>query len=379
MRIGIDASSILPVRTGVGNYTLNLLKNLMRVDSENDYIIFMNSLTQPMPDLSFLQKPRVKVKRYYIMGPLLLHLWHFLRFPPIEFFIGKVDLFHSPAGIIPPQLKGKRIVTIHDLYFMKHPEDTDLLGGKYLRRSLLRHLRKADRIIAVSHSTKAEIIKYFRIPAERIAVIYEGVDFFRFRRIYDSPLLELIRQEYCLPTQFILTVATIEPRKNIEGLLFAYRRLKQILNNPPKLVVVGRSGWKSEKVVEAVQQLGLYQDVIFTGYVSDDHLPLIYNNALLFIYPSFYEGFGLPVLEAMACGLPVITSDTPALSEIAGEVAIMVDPNNYYLLAEKMKELITSHKLRSQLSEKSLRQAQNFSWESCARKTLKLYTEFLYT
>ncbi|MCD6386455.1 glycosyltransferase family 4 protein [Candidatus Sumerlaeota bacterium] len=375
MRIGIDASSILPIRTGVGNYTLNLLNSLLRVDENNEYIIFMNSYSQLTPELPFLKKPNVKVKRFHIIGPLLLHLWRFFNAPPIELFVNKVDIFHSPAGIIIPQLKGKRVVTIHDLYFMEHPENTDFLGGRYLYHTLPHKIHKVDKIIAVSHSTKSAIVKYLKVPPEKITVIYEGVDFTRFRRIYDKATLGLIREEYCLPSQFILTVTTIEPRKNIEGLLFAYRRLKQILNNPPKLVVVGRKGLKGDKITETIHQLGLYRDVIFTGYVSDDHLPLIYNNALVFVFPSLSEGFGLPVLEAMACGLPVVSSDIPALREIASDVAVFVDPTNYYLMAEKLKELIISHKLRHQLQEKSLQQARHFSWESCARKTLHLYKE----
>jgi glycosyltransferase involved in cell wall biosynthesis len=375
MRIGIDASSILPARTGIGNYTLNLLKSLIRLDDVNEYIIFMNSFSRPSPDLPFLKKDNVQIKRYHLVGPLLHQAWRFLHFPPIDFFTGKVDIFHAPAGIITPQWKGKRILTVHDLYFMKRPEDTDLMGGKYMRCTLPGNIKNIDSIIAVSHSTKADIIKYLKVPSEKVTVVYEGVDVVRFRKILDNNILELIRQEYCLPSQYILNVTTLEPRKNIEGLLFAYRRLKQIMNNPPKLVIVGRHGWKSEKLTETVHQLGLYRDVIFTGYVSDEHLPLIYNNAMAFIYPSLYEGFGLPVLEAMACGLPVITSDTPALNEIAGDVAIIVDPTNYYLMAEKIKELITSHKMRHRMQQDSIRLVKNFSWESCARKTLKLYTE----
>lgn len=374
MRIGIDASCILPIRTGVGNYTLNLLKSLLRLDDKNEYVIFLNSFSQTMnPEFHFLRKPNVKVKRFHIIGPFLWQMWRFFNAPPIEVFVNKVDVFHSPTGVIIPQLKGKRLITIHDLYFMEHPEETDVLGGKYLYHTLPRKIHKVDKIISVSHSTKSAIIKYLKVPPEKITVIYEGVDFTRFRRVYDKTLLNLIREEYCLPSQFILTVTTIEPRKNVEGLLFAYRRLKQILNNPPKLVIVGRKGLKADKITETVHQLGLYRDVIFTGYVSDDHLPLIYNNALVFVFPSLSEGFGLPVLEAMACGLPVVCSDIPALREIAGDVAIFVDPENYYLMAEKLKEVIISHKLRHQLQEKSLQQARHFSWESCARKTLNLY------
>lgn len=379
MRIGIDASSILTSRSGIRNYTLNLLKQLVRLDTENEYVIFINSFRKSHPNLPFLISSRVRLKRYHIADSALLLVWQYLRFPPVELFTGRIDLFHSPEGIIPPQIKGKRVVTVHDLYFMEHPEETDDSRNRFLHRSLRSNLLKADKIIASSHSTKAEIIKHFNINPARITVIYLGVDLTRFCRLTaitrDTQLLELIRQEYCLPPQYILTVSTIEPRKNIEGLLFAYRRLKQILNNPPKLVIVGRWGCKSDRIKEVVQQLELIQDVIFTDYIPDEHLPLIYNNALLFVFPSLAEGFGLPLLEAMACGLPVIASNAPALKEIAEEVAIIVDPHNYYLLADKMKEVILSHKLRTQLSEKSLQQARNFNWENCARKTLKVYKE----
>ena len=377
MRIGIDASSILPARTGVGNYTFYLIKTLLRVDSHNQYVIYLNSYSQPMPDITFLKRDNVTIKRYHIVGPLLLQAWRFINFPPIDVFTGGIDVFHSPAGLMIPQLKGKRILTLHDLYFMEHPEDTDIMGGKYLRQTLPAKIHKADHIIAVSHATKADIVKHLNVPSGKITVIYEGVDFLRFRIIVDTSPLNFIRQEYCLPQQFILTVATLEPRKNIEGLLFAYRRLKQIIHNPPKLVIVGRQGWKSDTIPGTLQELGLQRDVIFTGYVSDEHLPLIYSNALMFVYPSFHEGFGLPVLEAMACGVPVLTSDTSALREIVGDAAITVDPTNYYALAERMKEIITSHKIRSQLKERALNHVRNFSWESCARKTLNVYENLL--
>lgn len=373
MRIGIDASSILPARTGVGNYTLYLIKTLLRIDKNNHYVIYMNSYSQPMPDISFLKQDNVTIKRYHIVGPMLLQSWRFINFPPIDFFTGTVDVFHSPTGVVIPQIKGKRVLTLHDLYFMEHPEDTDSLGGKYLRQTVPVKVHKAEHLIAVSHATKSDIIKHLNVPAEKITVIYEGVDFLRFRIITNASRLNLIRQEYCLPQQFILTVATLEPRKNIEGLLFAYRRLKEIVYNPPKLVIVGRQGWKSDTIHDTLQELALHRDVILTGYVSDEHLPLIYNNALMFVYPSFHEGFGLPVLEAMACGLPVLTSDTSALKEIVGDAAITVDPRNYYELAERMKEIITSHKMRSQLKDRALNHVRNFSWESCARKTLNVY------
>lgn len=375
MRIGIDASSILPEKTGVGYYTLNLLRNLLALDHENQYVIFLNSYTRSLPDASLLKQPNVTIKQFRVPGPLLINLWRYLHAPPIELFLGKLDLFHSASTYVPPQLTGLRVATVYDLYFLMHPEDCDVLGGKYHLHTLPRRLKRLDRIIAVSNHTKNDLIKLLKIPAEKITVIYGGIDTTTFRLILDKNLLESIREEYCLPNNYILSVSTLEPRKNFEGLLFAYKRLKEILHNPPKLVIVGRQGWKAEHISQTVKQLRLKRDVIFAGYVTEEHLPMIYNSALLFICPSLYEGFGLPVLEAMACGVPVIVSNTSSLREIAKEAGITVDPHNYYEMAEKMKELIMTHRLRDQLRDKGLEHVRMFSWELCARKTLALYTE----
>ncbi len=375
MRIGIDASSILPEKTGVGYYTLNLLRNLLALDQENQYVIFLNSYTRSLPDASLLKQPNVTIKQFHMPGPLLINLWRYLHAPPIELFLGKLDLFHSASTYVPPQLTGLRVATVYDLYFLMHPEDCDVLGGKYHLHTLPRRLKRLDRIIAVSNHTKNDLIKLLNIPAEKITVIYGGIDTTTFRLILDKNLLESIREEYCLPNNYILSVSTLEPRKNFEGLLFAYKRLKEILHNPPKLVIVGRQGWKAEHISQTVKQLRLKRDVIFAGYVTEEHLPMIYNSALLFICPSLYEGFGLPVLEAMACGVPVIVSNTSSLREIAKEAGITVDPHNYYEMAEKMKELIMTHRLRDQLRDKGLEHVRMFSWELCARKTLALYTE----
>jgi glycosyltransferase involved in cell wall biosynthesis len=375
MKIGIDGSSILPVKTGIGYYTLNLIRALLKIDQENEYVLLLNSYRHAPPDYPFLAKPNLRVRRFRIPGPLLIHGWRYVHAPPIEVLVGRVDVFHSPGTYIPPQIGGKRVTTVHDLYFLKHPENCDTLGGRFLKATVPSRIHRMDRVIVDSLSAKADLIEQLGVAEEKISVIYLGVDQISFRPIADAGLLGLIREEYCVPPNYLLTVATLEPRKNLEGLLFAYKRLKTIVHNPPKLVIVGRAGWQSEKIFETVRELDLRRDVIFTGYVSESHLPMLYNCALLFVYPSLYEGFGLPVLEAMACGLPVIVSDTPSLREIAGESAVLVDPQNYYALADKMRDLIVQHSLRERLREKSLAQARQFSWELCARKTLNVYKQ----
>lgn len=374
MRIGIDCSSLLTVKTGIGYYTQNLVKELLEIDEENQYVLFLNSYSKKLQWHSFFGKPHIKLSRYKIPGPLLLRSWRYLNFPPIELFTGKVDIMHSPSGYILPQMRGKKVVTIHDVYFARHPDKTDKLGGQYLNKTLPKKLKTVDKIIVDSLFTKNEVKEIFNIQDEKIRVIYPGVNE-AFKKIFDTSLLEAVRNEYCLPQNFILCVSTLEPRKNIEGLILAYKRLKEILNNPPSLVIAGPKGWQYDEVFNLVMSLGLTQEVIFIGYVSEEHLPIIYNLALLFIYPSFYEGFGLPVIEAMACGLPTIVSHTSSLKEIANEAALFIDPHNCNDMASAMKELIISHSLREELSHKSLNNARNFLWKQCARKTLEVYKE----
>jgi len=377
MRIGIDGSCILPPKTGIGYFTQKLLEEIFALKAPHEFVLFLNSYRHPLPDLPFLNNPAVRVKHFRIPGPLLINTWRYLRFPPIEMLTGFINLFHSTTGYFPPQIRGKRIATVYDLFFMKHPEFCDQLGGGYYAKVFPKHLPGYGHIIVPSNTTKHDLMDLLKIPEDKITVIYGGVDQQRFHLITDHELLETVRQEYCLPRHYILSVCTLEPRKNLEGLLIAYSRLKEILYNPPKLVIVGREGWGGREIKAAVRQHNLVQDVLFTGYIPEEHLPVLYNGALLFVYPSLWEGFGLPVLESMACGIPCVISNTPALVEIAEEAAITIDPYNYYEMAERIKDLITSHHLRDNLQQKGLAHVQKFSWNLTAQKTLRVYERIL--
>ncbi len=379
MRIGIDASCILPQKAGIGFFTQNMLSALCELESPHEFILFLNSYRHRLPALEFLHRANVRVKHYRIPGPLLVNSWRILRFPPIEAFTGRVDVFHSPTGYLPPQIRGRRIATVYDLFFLKHPDLTHKLGGRHFAKVFPRYLPRFDHIITTSNATRDDLVDMLHISPEKITVIYGGVNQEHFHIIADRALLETVRQEYCLPLHYILCVSTLEPRKNLEGLMIAYRHLKKILYNPPRLVLVGAEGWEAQEIKAMARSHHLGQDVIFTGYVPEEHLPLIYNAALIFVYPSLWEGFGLPVLEAMACGLPCLISNVPALMEVAGEAAISADPYNYYELAERMKELITSHRLREELQQKGLSHIQKFSWTLTARKTLRVYEKVLGT
>ncbi len=377
MRIGIDGSSIISKRTGIGNYTYYLIKNLIQIDQENQYVIFLNSYSKTIPDFPFLNQKNVVVKKFKIPGPLLLNSWKYLNFPKINLFTGSIDIFHSPSSYIPPQGKGFKVTTVHDLYFYENYDKCDKLGGKFLYTTLPKQLLKMDRIIVPSFFTKKELMENLKIREEKISVIYEGVDPEVFNINYSQETISGILKEYCLPMNYILFVGTLEPRKNIEGLIFSYKRLQEILNNPPKLVIVGQKGWEYEKIYDLTLQLGLQKEIIFTGFIPQEHLPIFYRNALIFVYLSFYEGFGLPVLEAMLNKVPVIASNTSSISEITGNSCILVEPDNYYKVAEKMRDLIMSHKFRNDIRDKGFDLASKFKWEHTAKKTLKVYQDLM--
>ncbi len=377
MKIGIDASCILPRQTGIGVFTRNLLREMLSLETPHDFSIFLNSLRHQTEGNPFPDARRTRLRKFRIPGPLLVKSWRRLHFPPIEVFTGFVNLFHSMTGYIPPQLSGKRVATVYDLYFMRHPENCDPMGGRFFAETFPRVLPKCDHIICPSNSTRRDLIQTFGIAEDKITVVYGGVDHDVYRPIVDADLLERIRQEYCLPSTYILSVCTLEPRKNIEGLLIAYRRLKEIIFNPPKLVLAGSEGWDSESIRMTVREHQLTSDVFFPGYISENHLPMIYNSALLFAFPSFFEGFGLPVLEAMACGIPCLTSNAECLVEIAGDAAMQADPSNYIQMAERLKDLITSHRIREDYRRRGLDRVRNYSWKLSAEKTLRVYNKVL--
>jgi len=377
MRIAIDASSILPAKTGIGYYTFHLVAELVARAPQHEFRLLLNSYRHGLPaDAPFLNSPNVRRRRWRIPGPWLLTGWEKLHFPPLEILTGSFDLYHSTSSIVAPHWAGRRVVTVHDLYFERHPEHCHALGGLYLARTLRKGLEKADRIIAVSHATRRDLVERYGISTDRIEVIYEGVDP-RFLPIDNRKLVDTFRTEYCLPESFILTVGTLEPRKNLPGLLQAYARLKEIYAVPPPLVIVGIRGWKTTGIYETLTELKIADDVIFTDYVDDQHMPLIYNAAKLFVFPSFFEGFGLPVLEAMACGLPVATSNADALTEIAGEAALFFDPSKPEEMAQAMRRLLSSKTARQDYVGRGLERAAQFNWRLTARKTIRCYEKVM--
>jgi glycosyltransferase involved in cell wall biosynthesis len=235
--------------------------------------------------------------------------------------------------------------------------------------------RKASKIIAISENTKKDIIDYFRIDEEKIRVIYLGVD----RQFSPQPDTNEVGvlSKYNLPRGYILSVGTLEPRKNILRLINAYKMVASTGEPVPKLVIVGGQGWRNEDLGKLVRESGLADRVVLVGYVPDEDLPTLYRNAAVFVYPSLYEGFGLPPLEAMACGTPVITSNISSIPEVVGDAAILIDPYNTTEIAQAIASVLNNKELRDRLKMNGLVRSNLFSWDKTARETLKLYQEVI--
>ena len=289
---------------------------------------------------------------------------------PAEVKKNGADILHSPAMICPVRCAVPIILTALDAYIIRSPKSFSLWQRNCMNYYLPKSLERADRIIAISHFTKREILELFpHIPEEKITVTWLGVDK-RFHIINDD-IKQLVRDQYHFDKPFILSVSTIEPRKNLKTLIRAFARIKDKIDHD--LVLTGAYGWKSKDLYDLISELKLNDRVKFPGYVNLEDLPAIYNLADLFIYPSLYEGFGLPPLEAMACGCPVITTNVASIPEVVGEAACTLDPLDIDALAHAMMSLVHDESERSSLKLKGLVQAAPFTWERCASETLDVY------
>lgn len=368
-QIGIDAR-FLSYGIGIQKLGDNFIKNLPSVNNDFVYNIFQNTPEDlySYPDF----------KKTVINIPL--YSWQEQIFFPGRLLVNRIDLLHGLNYIVPVVKPCKSVVTICDLaFFHAHPYSKQYSQQKQikrLRKWVLFSAKSADMIIAISESTKRDIIRFLHIPEDKIKVIYPGVDFRLYRVIENPKLIELTRDRYNLPSRYILSVSSASVRKNYMGIIKAYHRLKQEAISC-KLVFTGREHFFSEEMFDVIRDSGLEDDIIFPGYVPESDLPVLYNGADLVVYPSFFEGFGLPVLEAMACGTPVITSNVSSLPEVAGNAAIMVDPYNVDELAEAMWRALSQDSLKKEMVAEGLKQTRRFSWEKMARETLGVYKELL--
>ncbi len=281
-----------------------------------------------------------------------------------------IDVVHAPVNVSPRFASRPAVVTVHDLAFRFFPEQYPALKRRYLDALTRRSVEHADQVIAVSEHTRGDLLRAYRVNPERIHVIPNGVDP-SLAPIEDAEMLARFRERHQLPGQFILALSTLQPRKNLIALLRAWARLDARTRLP--LVVAGAPGWKFDPIFDEARALGIADKVRFTGYAAGDELALWYSAATLFVYPSLYEGFGLPLLEAMACRTPVISSNASSLPEVAGDAALLIDPRDVDALASAIDRLAHDPMLCADLAGRGLERAHQFSWARTARETVEVY------
>ncbi len=355
---------------GINWYIYHLLKNLESIP-DFDYTVFLSDV-HAREQFQHLHLVRSRLPTH---NPIVRIFWEqFIQ--PGALRASQADLLHALAFAGPRQISIPWLVTIYDLSFMKFPQSFNALNRIYLKYAVRDSLRRADRAIAISESTKRDLVSLFGVSPNKVCTIHCGVDA-AFKPAPDSTDVAQLRARYSLPEKFILYLGTIEPRKNIVRLLRAFARARRDARLPHRLVMVGARGWKYAQVDRVIEGEGIEGQVIFTGYAPQEELVSWYRAADLFVYPSLYEGFGLPPLEAMACGTPVVTSNASSLPEVVGDAALMVNPDDERSLAEAIIRALTDRTLRQDMIARGITQAKKFSWERTARETTALYREVL--
>ncbi|MBI4689733.1 MAG: glycosyltransferase family 4 protein [Nitrospirae bacterium] len=373
MKIVIDTIPLLSPLTGVGNYLYQIIRHLKIIDSANDYTYFYGYYSKKLftykENKNRFYNLKELVKKLPVGNVVTRNLKGIINF----FLPKKFDLYFEP-NFIPINITAKHtVVTIHDFSFKLNPEWHPRDRVIYFEANW-KKVEKADKIIVVSDFIKDQCIDIFKLPEEKLKTIYNGFD----REIFKTYMVEELqplRDKYRLPERFILFVGSIEPRKNLKNMILAYLGLDKIIRRDLKLVIAGFKGWENREVMELLGKAG--DDVMYIGYISDSELGKLYNLAALFAFPSFYEGFGLPPLEAMACGCPIIVSNVSSLPEVCGDAAYYVNPYDVESIADGIYKLSTDETLRYNLINKGIDRAKFFSWEKSSRQHLEVFEGML--
>lgn len=357
MRIGIDCRYLREAPRGVGHYLLNILNRFNCVD--DTFFLYSPGpiIFQPKKDNFIIRQGRSMPGTLWfeIKGRNLINS-------------DRLDSFWSPCDIMPSRLSKNiyQVLSIHDLTHIFYPQTMANYNRLIHRIFFTSSMRNANHIITMSEHTKKSIVEHFNIVPTKISVIYEGVDE-KFKPL-DKMEAKKILQRYSIERPYLLSVGTLEPKKNYTRLLKAYNAVKTDLD----LIIVGKKGWKADDIFKTIASLGIKERVKILGYVQNDDLPYLYNGAEVFVFPSLYEGFGLPLLEAMACGTPVICSNTSSLAEISGDAAIKFNPESVDEIVNQLQRVIDDNDLKRRLTKLGLARAKEFSWDKTAKQTLAI-------
>jgi len=373
MKIGIDASLVVGERAGVGFYTASLIEALAALDRHNEYILYPFFYHIFDPRFKELKAPAANfsVRFEGLSEKWVRYLW-FRSNIPRHWLLGNVDVLHTTTYCCPLRHPGKMVTTIYDVSFLHYPEHHTEANRIHCLRGSLDGAVRAERIIAISEHTKRDVIQYLNVPADRIVVTHLAAR----KEFHPRPQAEVeayVRERLGLNEPYLLSVGTLEPRKNVRRLIHAYCLLPGDIRNNFQLVIGGGKGWLSSDIYQIVVKMGAESRIRFLGYVPEPDLPWLYCGATCFVYPSLYEGFGLPPLEAMASGIPVITSNTSSLPEVVGDTGLLIDPQSEDSLGSALTKLLSDADLRRGMSERGLERANQFSWEKTALQTLRIY------
>jgi glycosyltransferase involved in cell wall biosynthesis len=365
MLIGIDASRASAARrTGTENYSLHLIRELLMIGGPHRFRLYFRD---PPPPGLFAGDPEKRVLPFPRLWTHVALSWEMLRRPP--------DLLFVPSHVLPVAHPRRSVVTVHDLGYHYFPQAHTLTQNLYLRWSTRHNARSATRVLADSEATRQDLMRLYGVSEARISVVYPGRDE-ALAPVHDPSRLQAVQAKYGLRVPYVLYLGTLHPRKNLVRLVQAFARLRSRVYETTypldalQLVLAGQKGWLYEEVFAEVRRCDLEGRVVLTGYVADQDLPALLSGAEAFAFPSLYEGFGLPVLEAMACGVPVVCSSTSSLPEVAGNAALLVDPVDVEAIAAALLRLLTEGDLRRELVGRGLVRARRFSWRRCAQEAM---------
>jgi glycosyltransferase involved in cell wall biosynthesis len=360
---------------GVSRYTYQLIAGLARYDTGHRYSVFVTARDGAAAPAVPGEQVHLVPAQWPTERPVQRVLWEQMALPGLLRRMG-VEVFHSPVNVLPSRLPCASVVTILDMAFLHYPQFYRPTRRIYQRTFTTRSAHAATLVIALSESTKQDVINV-GVPPANVRVIYPSIEE-RFQPVKDPQRLQAFRATHQLPERYILFLGTLEPRKNVVHLLEAYARLRAMDPETPPLVLAGAKGWYYETIFQRARSLGIQHAVTFAGYVRDEDQPLWYAAAELFVYPSLFEGFGLPVVEAMACGTPVVTSAVSSLPEAAGDAGVLVDPTSPEALAYAMRSVLADSTTRLRLSAAGLYQASRFTLRRMIEEHGQAYTEAAY-
>ncbi len=375
MHVAIDIQSVAGLRSGVGQFTYHLARTLPALDPQNRYTLFLFDFRRRLRDPALEAGP-ARLLKIRVPGLLVRTCWDLFRTPPVDAIVGEADLFHFPNYVSGPVARGKVVTSVYDVSFLRYPQCASAQTLRWLNRNLERTLKRADGIVTISEFSKTEIVEVLGVPARKVIVVYPGVSE-AFRRPAPEAEIARVRRRYGLPDSYLLAVGTLEPRKNLATLVRAFSIERAFFRSRRcGLVLAGARGWKTGPLFDEIGRLNLRGDVVATGYVDDRDLPALYQGAEMLVFPSLYEGFGMPLLEAMASGLPVVASDTSSHREVLGEAAVFVSPRDPESLARAVKELLLDQAQRRALAASGISRSALFTWETCARSMKEAYDSF---